>query len=129
MAQTSRTKPQRQLEEPAALAVCHALLPVELGTLGFGLPLAVTSFSRYSRAVEALGRRCPCISMIPTSQTGRHRRAALRKLSLASMFVLGRRLLKQSGNAWQPLVPSWAWILIVAIACTLGWLSSLFVNA
>ena len=59
MAQTSRTKPQSQLEEPAALAVCHALLPVELGTLGFGLPLAVTSFSRYSWAVEALGRRYP----------------------------------------------------------------------
>ena len=49
--------------------------------------------------------------------------------AFAGLIALGRRLLKQSGSAWQPLAPSWAWVLIFAIACTLGWLSSLSVNA
>eukprot|EP00439_Symbiodinium_sp_Y106_P038032 s5591_g4.t1 len=101
----------------------------------FGLPLAVTSFNRYSRAVEALSRRLLAILVSLYFDDSRLTDWASSKCSAQEAFAglndcLGSPFAeaKRQRMSCQPLARSWAWILISAIACRLGWPSSLFAN-
>ena len=97
------------------------------GGLLFGLPLAVTSFNRYSKLVESLGRDAsqavwsPCTLMMPISWTGVRVEAHPSGHFLNSTSCLGLLLLLRRNRWWQPLVPSWAWPMIWVLLYRREW--------
>ena len=82
----------------ARFQVYHALL--------FGLPLAVTSFNRYSRMAEAFWQSwCPCISMTVTSPTAQS--TAHQPSGALAMTCWAPCLPSRSARELRMSVPSW----------------------
>ena len=101
--------------EPA-FQLCTGLL--------FGLPLAVTSFNRYSRAAEALGRRLLAISvMVSLYFDDSHLTEWASSKGSAQESCAGLNVCigsKPSGSVWRLMELSWAWILISVLACKMA---------